>query len=134
MTGFLIFRSISIELEDKDYHRPLEKASGYTSPKREINGRKYSTCTVGFGSEGMKCLVFEEFVDKKGNPTGKQIALIETQNSGQLLDRYQVTAQGDAAGLSALFFGLYWDNNLFHKSNAYYEKSYLVSWGKQNKY
>ena len=78
----------------------------------------------------MNCRVFEGFVVKKVNPTGKQIALIETQNSGQLLDRYQVTAQGDAAGLIALFFGLYWDNNSFHKSDTYYEKSYLVSWGK----
>lgn len=97
----------------------------------ELNGCKYSTCTVGFGSEGMKCLVFEGFVDRKDNPTGKQIALIETPNSGQRLDRYQVTARGDMVGLVALLFGLFWDNNAFHKSDTYYEKSYLVSWGKE---
>ena len=79
----------------------------------------------------MKCLVFEGFVDRKDNPTGKQITLIETPNSGQRLDRYQVTARGDMVGLVALLFGLFWDNNAFHKSDTYYEKSYLVSWGKE---
>lgn len=97
----------------------------------EINGRKYSTCTIGFGSAGLKCLVFEGWFDRRGNPGGKQIALIETPNLGKLLDQYEVSAEGDIAGLVALFFGLYWDTNSFHKSDTYYEKVYLETWGKE---
>lgn len=97
----------------------------------EINGCKYSTCTVGFGSAGLKCLVFEGWFDRKDNPGGKQIALIETSNLGKRLDHYEVSAEGDMAGLVALFFGLYWDNTSFHKSATYYEKIYIESRGKE---
>lgn len=97
----------------------------------ELDGRKYSTCTIGFGSAGLKCLVFEGWFDRRNNPGGKQIALIETPNLGELLDQYEVSADGDMAGLVALFFGLYWDINSFQKSNKYYEKIFLETWGKE---
>lgn len=96
----------------------------------EIDGRKYSTHTVGFGPAGLKCLVFEGWFDQKDNPGGKQIALIETPNLGELLDRYEVSADGDMAAIVALFFCLYWDNSSFHKSDTHYEKTTLKSWGK----
>lgn len=92
----------------------------------EIDGRKYSTCTVGFGSAGLKCLIFEGWFDRRKNPGGKQIALIETPNLGELLNHYEVFAEGNMAGLIALFFGLYWDINLSH-----YKKIYSETWGEE---
>lgn len=59
--------------------------------------------------------------------------MIETPNLGKRLERYQVTAQGDMAGFVALLFGVFWDRNAFHKSDTYYEKSFLISWGKEKK-
>lgn len=99
----------------------------------EINGCKYSTCMVGLGSEGIKCLVFDGFVDRKNRPTGKQIALIETPKSGERIDRFQVTALGDAEGFVALLFGLFWYSNAYDKSDACHEKGGFISWGEEKK-
>lgn len=99
----------------------------------QIDERKYSACAIGFGSAGIKYPVFDGYLDKKYNPIGKQIALIETSNSGKLLDCYQVVSLDRMAGLVAMLFGLYLDYDAFYKSDRYFEKTYLESYGNWKK-
>lgn len=95
----------------------------------ELNSYKYSTYDVGFGPAGQKCLVFEGWFDRRDNPGGKQIALIDTMNLGKLLARYEVAAEGDMAGIVALFLGLHQDNFSVHQNGDYPKRLYLKSWG-----
>ena len=94
-----------------------------------LNECRYSACAVGFGSAGIKYPVFDGSLDKKYNPTGKQTALIETSNSGKLLDLYHVASLDSTAGVVAMLFGLYIDYDAFYKSDRYSEKTYLESYG-----
>lgn len=94
-----------------------------------LNECRYSACAIGFGSAGIKYPVFDGSLDKKYNPTGKQTALIETSNSGKLLDLYHVASLDSTAGVVAMLFGLYIDYDAFYKSDRYSEKTYLESYG-----
>ncbi len=84
-----------------------------------LNECRYSACAIGFGSAGIKYPVFDGSLDKKYNPTGKQTALIETSNSGKLLDLYHVASLDSTAGVVAMLFGLYIDYDAFYKSDRY---------------
>ena len=90
---------------------------------------RYSACAIGFGSAGIKYPIFDGYLDRKYNPTGKQIALIETSNLGKLLDHYHVVSLDSTAGMVAMLFGLYIDYDAFYKSDRYSEKTYLESYG-----
>lgn len=96
----------------------------------QLNECRYSACAIGFGSAGIKYPVFDGYLDRKYNPTGKQIALIETSNSGKLLDHYHVVSLDSTAGVVAMLFGVYIDYDAFYKSDRYSEKTYLESYGK----
>lgn len=103
------------------------KCEGYY--RLQLNEYRYSACAIGFGSEGIKYPVFDGYLDKKYSPIGKQIALIETSNLGQLLDHYHVVSLDSTAGVIAMLFGLYIDYDAFYKSDRYSEKTYLESYG-----
>ena len=97
----------------------------------QINGQVYTMGTVGFGSEGIKFLVFEgEF--KKTATRGKQIALIETPNLAQKLNNYEITALGEWEGLVAALYGIYVDYVTFSINDSHYRKTYLDTFNKQN--
>lgn len=95
----------------------------------QLNECRYSACAIGFGSTGIKYPIFDGCLDRKYNPTGKQIALIETSNLGKLLDHYYVVSLDSRAGMVAMLFGLYIDYDAFYKSDRYSEKTYLESYG-----
>lgn len=95
----------------------------------QMNGYRYSACAIGFGSAGIKYPVFDGYLDRKYNPTGKQIALIETPNLGKLLDNYHVVSLDNTAGIVAMLFGLHIDCDAFFKTDRYVEKTYLESYG-----
>jgi len=94
-----------------------------------MNGYRYSACAIGFDSAGIKYPVFDGYLDRKYNPTGKQIALIKTPNLGKHLDNYHIVSLDNTAGIVAMLFGLHIDCDAFFKTDSYVEKTYLESYG-----
>ena len=96
-----------------------------------LDGKIYTMCIVGFGNNGIKFPIFEGKFENAGLG-GKQIALIETLNLAQKLNKYQVTALGEWEGWIAALYGIYVDAVTFSINDSHYRKKHLETFNRQN--